>query len=95
METCLQQYLAVGSQDKGFSVWPQGQPKPLLVLRKAFASSVSDIAWSPDGRALCVSSLDGTIASVIFAEGELGTLMEPSKVRGWWACHNKWLSRKA
>jgi WD40 repeat protein len=77
----LQQYLATGSQDKSFSVWPQGHPKPLLVVRKAFAAGVTDIAWAPNGLTLVAVSVDGTVMSVAFSEEELGTVMDDSQAR--------------
>lgn len=77
----MQQWLAVGSMDKSFSVWPQGATKPLLVLRKAFSAGVSDIAWAPNGQTLVAVSLDGSAISVCFDDGELGTVMDESKAR--------------
>ena len=78
----MQQYLAAGSLDRSFSVWPQGQPKPLLVVRKAFAAAVNDIAWTPDGFALVAASGDGSVMSVVFDEAELGPRASQGKVRG-------------
>jgi hypothetical protein len=76
----VQQYLAVGAQDRAFSIWPQGQPKPVLVMRKAFAAAISDLAWSPDSSSLCAASVDGTIMTVLFAEAELGAIMDQAQV---------------
>jgi hypothetical protein len=78
--SCVQQYLAVGAQDRAFSIWPQGQPKPVLVMRKAFAAAISDLTWSPDSSSLCAASVDGTIMTVLFAEAELGAIMDQAQV---------------
>lgn len=77
----VQQFLAAGSQDKSVSVWPQGESKPLLVLRRAFKASVSDLAWTPDGLTLLAASLDGTVACICFTPAELGTALSQAKVR--------------
>lgn len=79
----LQQFLAAGSQDKSVSIWPQGESKPLLVLRRAFKAAVSDLAWTPDGLSVLAASLDGTIARVSFTSDELGTALAQGKVRPW------------
>lgn len=76
----MQQFLAAGSQDKSVSVWPQGESKPLLVLRRAFKASVSDLAWTPDGLTLLAASLDGTVACICFTPAELGTALSQAKV---------------
>lgn len=77
----MQQYLAAGSQDRSFSVWPQGSEKPLLVLKKGFKGTVSDVAWSPDARYLVAVSTDGTALCVAFTQQELGDQMPQHKVR--------------
>jgi hypothetical protein len=77
----MQQWLALGSNDKAISLWPQGDAKPRLVLRKAFRAGVPDLAWAPDGSMLVAVSQDGTAITVCFEPGELGTLMEQSKAR--------------
>jgi WD40 repeat protein len=76
----VQQWLAAGSEDKSFSIWPQGHDKPKLVLRKVFDAGVSDIAWAPDGSMVIVCSFDGSVQVVSFDDGELGTAMEQTQV---------------
>ncbi|KAJ6151171.1 TUP1-like enhancer of split [Penicillium chermesinum] len=40
------------------------------------AKSISDLAWSPDGKCLFATALDGTILMIRFEEGELGFATE-------------------
>ena len=64
--------IACAGQDKALSIWITSNPRPLLITQDLAVKSISDLAWSPDGRNLFVTSLDGSIIAVIFGENELG-----------------------
>ena len=64
--------IACAGQDKALSVWITSNPRPLLITQELAMKSISDLAWSPDGQSLFVSSLDGCITAVVFENGELG-----------------------
>ena len=64
--------IACAGQDKALSVWITSNPRPLLITQELAVKSISDLAWSPDGQNLFVTSLDGSITTVVFEQGELG-----------------------
>ena len=64
--------IACAGQDKALSVWITSNPRPLVITQDLAVKSISDLAWSPDGRSLFVTSLDGSIIAVAFGETELG-----------------------
>lgn len=64
--------VACAGQDKTISVWNTSFPRPLVTTAELSAKSISDLAWSPDGETLYLTSLDGTIAALVFEKGELG-----------------------
>ncbi|KAL1306993.1 hypothetical protein AAFC00_005624 [Neodothiora populina] len=64
--------VACAGQDKTLSVWNTSSPRPFVITQELAAKSISDLAWSPDGETIYMTSLDGTIASCIFDTGELG-----------------------
>ncbi|KAI4212310.1 MAG: hypothetical protein LQ351_005023 [Letrouitia transgressa] len=64
--------IACAGQDKALSVWITSNPRPLVITQDMALKSISDLAWSPDGRNLFVTSLDGSIICVSFEPGELG-----------------------
>ena len=68
----LSSVVACGGQDKALSVWITTLPRPLMITQDFTAKPISDLAWSPDGRTLYVSSLDGSITALIFEFEELG-----------------------
>jgi hypothetical protein len=53
---------------------------PLLVLRDIHYASISDIAWSPDGFRLAVSSTDGFCSFVKFEADELGAPLSQAEL---------------
>lgn len=67
--------LASGGQDRTLAIWSTALTKPLVVAEDIVESSITDICWSPDGQALFLSSLDGTITCVTFETGELGEVV--------------------
>jgi len=64
--------IACAGQDKALSVWITSNPRPLLITQELAVKAISDLAWSPDGKNLFVTSLDGSITTAVFEEGELG-----------------------
>ncbi|GEQ70069.1 hypothetical protein JCM33374_g3745 [Metschnikowia sp. JCM 33374] len=64
--------LASGGQDRTLAIWSTALTKPLVVAHDIVQRSITDITWAPDGHALFLSSLDGSITCVVFEENELG-----------------------
>lgn len=64
--------IAAAGADKTLTVWSTNDPRPVLVFQDAAVKPISDLAWSPDGKSLFMTALDGTIMGILFEEGELG-----------------------
>lgn len=64
--------IACAGADKSLSVWITSNARPIVVAQEMSAKTISDLAWSPDGRCLFATALDGTIVAARFEEGELG-----------------------
>nr|POE47630.1 protein hir1 [Quercus suber] len=64
--------VACAGQDKTLSIWNTSFPRPFVTTAELSAKSISDLAWHPDGELIFFTSLDGTIAALIFEKGELG-----------------------
>jgi protein HIRA/HIR1 len=64
--------IACAGGDKSLSVWITSNPRPIVVAQDISAKSLSDLAWSPDGKCLFATALDGTILAVRFEHAELG-----------------------
>ena len=64
--------VACAGHDRTLSVWNTSFPQPFLTTVELSAKTISDLAWTPGGETLFLTSLDGTIAGVMFEEGELG-----------------------
>lgn len=64
--------LALGANDKQFSIWNPSESLPVCVGRNFFRRMIVDMAWSPDGRTLVIAAYDGTVTVATFAPGELG-----------------------
>ncbi|EON97173.1 putative histone transcription regulator protein [Phaeoacremonium minimum UCRPA7] len=64
--------IASAGQDKTLSIWNTNTSRPLVILQDLASKSISDLAWTPDGQTLFISSLDGGIIAVKFEVGELG-----------------------
>ncbi|KAL8829076.1 MAG: hypothetical protein Q9191_002222 [Dirinaria sp. TL-2023a] len=64
--------IACAGQDKALSIWITTNPRPLVITQDVTVKSISDLAWTPDGRSLFLTSLDGTILCVSFNASELG-----------------------
>ncbi|PGH18525.1 protein HIR1 [Helicocarpus griseus UAMH5409] len=67
--------IACAGADKSLSVWITSNPRPIVVAQDIAAKAISDLAWSPDGRCLFATALDGTILGVRFENNELGLPM--------------------
>lgn len=64
--------IACAGQDKALSVWITTNPRPLVVAQDMATKSISDLAWTPDGKTLFLSTLDGTVSTVRFDTSEIG-----------------------
>ncbi|ORX92019.1 WD40 repeat-like protein [Basidiobolus meristosporus CBS 931.73] len=63
---------AVGSQDRGISVWINRNARPLAVAQSVFQHSVLDLSWSSNGLVLCGCSYDGSVTVLQFKQEEFG-----------------------
>lgn len=64
--------VACAGQDKCLSIWNTSFPRPFMITQELAGKSISDLAWSPEGETLFVTSLDGSILTLVFEPGELG-----------------------
>lgn len=64
--------IACAGQDKSLTVWITSNSRPLVITQDLALKSLSDLAWTPDGTNLFVTSLDGSIICLSFDPGELG-----------------------
>ncbi|KAG0244912.1 HIR complex subunit [Actinomortierella wolfii] len=64
--------VAVGSQDRGVSVWRTNEARPFVAIKDLFAHSAQDLSWTPNGQALFACSYDGTVAVLQFQSENLG-----------------------
>ncbi len=64
--------IACAGQDKALSVWITTNPRPLVIAQDMAIKSISDLAWTPDGKTLFLSTLDGTVIAVVFESHEIG-----------------------
>ncbi|KAF9103107.1 HIR complex subunit [Mortierella sp. AM989] len=63
---------AVGSQDRGITVWRTHEPRPFVGVKELFDHSFLDLSWTPDGQSLFACSYDGTVAILLFQSENLG-----------------------
>ena len=63
---------AVGTQDAIF-IYDTERSTPLALLRDLHCATLTDLAWTPDGLSLLVSSSDGYCSIICFDDNELGT----------------------
>ena len=67
---------AIGDLDGTISIWTTAAEAPIVVLKKALGSAITDLAWSiKDGKTLVASSLSGRILVVRFEDNELGSIL--------------------
>ncbi|KAM0722985.1 hypothetical protein Q7P37_001183 [Cladosporium fusiforme] len=64
--------VACAGQDRTLSVWNTSFARPFVTTAELCGKPISDLSWSPDGETLYMTSLDGSVAAVIFEQGELG-----------------------
>lgn len=64
--------IACAGQDKTLSIWNTSFARPFVITQELSSKSISDLAWSPDGEKLFLTSLDGSIMGAVFEPGELG-----------------------
>ncbi|KAI8422856.1 hypothetical protein MSG28_006598 [Choristoneura fumiferana] len=63
--------LAVATR-RSVMIYDTQQKTPIAVISNIHYTRLTDLSWSPDGRALVASSTDGFCSVISFAEGELG-----------------------
>ncbi|KAF9026589.1 HIR complex subunit, partial [Haplosporangium bisporale] len=63
---------AVGSQDRGLTVWRTHEARPFVGIKELFEHSFLDLSWTPDGQSLLSCSYDGTVAVLLFQSENLG-----------------------
>ncbi|KAG0051915.1 HIR complex subunit [Gryganskiella cystojenkinii] len=63
---------AVGSQDRGITVWRTNDARPFVGVKELFEHSFLDLSWTPDGQSLFACSYDGTVAVLLFQSENLG-----------------------
>lgn len=68
----LTSIVAVGSQDRGLTVWKTSDPRPFVGIKELFEHSFLDMCWAPDGKTLLACSYDGSVIVLIFPSGALG-----------------------
>ncbi|CAI6250299.1 unnamed protein product [Periconia digitata] len=64
--------VACAGQDKCLSIWNTSYARPFIITQELANKSISDLAWAPNGETLFVTSLDGSITTLVFEPGELG-----------------------
>ena len=64
--------IACAGQDKSLTVWITINPRPLVIIKELCKKSISDLAWTPDGKTLYAACLDGSIIMAQFEHAELG-----------------------
>ncbi|OSX68499.1 hypothetical protein BU14_2687s0001, partial [Porphyra umbilicalis] len=69
--TCL----ALGSKDKGATVWKASAATPFISLAKMFGSDLVDLSWGSDGYTLAACSTDGHVMLLRFEAEELGVVV--------------------
>ncbi|BFZ57023.1 HIR complex subunit [Savitreella phatthalungensis] len=64
--------LAGAGADRTVSVWNTLSSKPVITLNGMAEQSIADLAWSPDGLALYIAGLDGSLTVCCFSAAEFG-----------------------
>ncbi|CCX33021.1 Similar to Protein HIR1; acc. no. Q1DHE1 [Pyronema omphalodes CBS 100304] len=67
--------IACAGQDKALSIWNTSNPRPLVIIQDIATKAMTDLAWTPDGKKIFISSLDGTIICLAFDDGDLGHVL--------------------
>lgn len=58
-------------------IYDTRRSSPVAVISAMHYAPITDLAWSPDGRCLAISSHDGYCSIVTFKSGELGEIIPP------------------
>ncbi|KAF1968366.1 Hira-domain-containing protein [Bimuria novae-zelandiae CBS 107.79] len=64
--------VACAGQDKCLSIWNTFYARPFILTQELTSKTITDLAWAPSGEILFVTSLDGSISTLVFEPGELG-----------------------
>lgn len=65
--------LATAGSDKTLAIWSTNNQKPIIVLENLVNSSIVDLCWDKQGKALFLASLDGHLSIITFSPDELGS----------------------
>ncbi|CEP60486.1 Hir1p LALA0_S01e12002g [Lachancea lanzarotensis] len=75
VEEKVDSVIATAGQDKTLVIWSTSKAKPLLIAYEITSKTITDMAWSPDGSILFLTSLDGSIITIVFEPNELGQMI--------------------